>query len=296
MATTVSLLLLHLANACHKDVGFVDNLEDDATCGTSTWIGKGLTCYCFKRKGNYERICVTLTPAQEERIQRLKHRMTIYFDPSRSDHQEALRALWYATYPDQQLHGLVSEQWKEMGWQGRDPSTDFRGAGFISLENLLFFAKTFPTSFQHLVKKQGGKRATWEYPFAVAGVNITFMIIQMLDLDSSKRRTFVRAVFLQMLAEFIISPSFVLFFLFLFFLLFKLKLTRNPNTIPENQWAFDLLYCVAFVVMDKQWLEKNATYMEFNDVLRSTRAQLEKELLMDDVLRIEDMPSYTLLS
>lgn len=236
----------------------------DATCGTSTWIGKGFTCYCFKRKGNYERICVTLTPAQEERLQRLKHRMTIYFDPSRSDHQEALRALWYATYPDQLLHGLVSEQWKEMGWQGRDPSTDFRGAGFISLENLLFFAKTFPTSFQHLVKKQGGKRATWEYPFAVAGVNITFMIIQMLDPEASKRRTFVRAVFLQMLAE--------------------------------NQWAFDLLYCVAFVVMDKQWLEKNATYMEFNDVLRSTRAQLEKELLMDDVLRIEDMPSYTLLS
>jgi hypothetical protein len=32
----------------------------------------------------------------------------------------------------------------------------------------------------------------------------------------------------------------------------------------ENEWAFDLLYCVAFVVMDKQWLERNATYMEFN--------------------------------
>ncbi|KAK9675403.1 hypothetical protein RND81_11G005400 [Saponaria officinalis] len=188
--------------------------------------------------------------------------MKIYFDPSRSDHQEALRALWYTTYPDQELQGLVSDQWKEMGWQGRDPSTDFRGAGFISLENLLFFAKTFSTSFQRLVKKQGGKRATWEYPFAVAGVNVTFMLIQMLDLDSMKR-TFVRSVFLQMLAD--------------------------------NQWAFDLLYCVAFVVMDKQWLEKNATYMDFNDVLRSTRAQLEKELLMDEVLRIEDMPSYTLL-
>lgn len=32
----------------------------------------------------------------------------------------------------------------------------------------------------------------------------------------------------------------------------------------ENEWAFDLLYCVAFVVMDKQWLDRNATYMEFN--------------------------------
>lgn len=34
--------------------------------------------------------------------------------------------------------------------------------------------------------------------------------------------------------------------------------------VAEDEWAFDLLYCVAFVVMDKQWLEKNATYMEFN--------------------------------
>ncbi|XP_058005580.1 uncharacterized protein LOC131181461 [Hevea brasiliensis] len=190
--------------------------------------------------------------------------MKIYFDASRPDHQEALRALWSATYPDRKLHGLISDQWKEMGWQGRDPSTDFRGAGFISLENLLFFAKTFSTSFQRLLKKQGGKRSAWEYPFAVAGVNITFMIMQMLDLDASKPRTFVRSVFLQMLSE--------------------------------NEWAFDLLYCVAFVVMDKQWLERNATYMEFNDVLKSTRAQVERELLMDDVLRIEDMPSYALLS
>ncbi|XP_010248986.1 PREDICTED: ELMO domain-containing protein A-like isoform X1 [Nelumbo nucifera] len=238
--------------------------SDDAMCGTPTWIGRGLTCVCFKRKGEaYERICMNLTPLQEERLQRLKHRMKIYFDASRPDHQDALRALWSATYPGQELHGLISEQWKEMGWQGRDPSTDFRGAGFISLENLLFFAKTFSTSFQRLLNKQGGKRATWEYPFAVAGVNITFMIMQMLDLDSSKPRTFVRAVFIQMLSE--------------------------------NEWAFDLLYCVAFMVMDKQWLEKNATYMEFNDVLKSTRAQLERELLMNEVLRIEDMPSYGLL-
>ncbi|KAH1031999.1 hypothetical protein J1N35_044173 [Gossypium stocksii] len=31
------------------------------------------------------------------------------------------------------------------------------------------------------------------------------------------------------------------------------------------------------------------------EVLKSTRTQLERELLMDDVLQIEDMPSYTLL-
>ncbi|URE36794.1 ELMO/CED-12 family [Musa troglodytarum] len=236
---------------------------DDQTCGSPRWIEKGLSCVCMKRKGTYERICINLTPLQEQRLQRLKHRMNVYFDASRREHQEALRALWYATYPNKELSGLISDQWKEMGWQGRDPSTDFRGAGFISLENLLFFAKTFCNSFQRLLNKQCGKRATWEYPFAVAGVNITFMIMQMLDLQSTKARTFVRAVFIQMLSE--------------------------------DEWAFDLLYCVAFMVMDKQWLERNASYMEFNEVLKSTRAQLERELLMDDVMRIEDMPSYSLL-
>ncbi|XP_022151834.1 ELMO domain-containing protein A isoform X2 [Momordica charantia] len=206
--------------------------SDHATCGTPTWIGKGITCICFRRKGTFEQICINLTPQQEDRLRRLKHRTKVHFDGSRIDHQEALRALWSAAYPGQELHGLVSDQWKEMGWQGRDPSTDFRGAGFISLENLLFFAKTFSTSFQRLLNKQGGKPAAWEYPFAVAGVNITFMIMKMLDLDASKPRTFIRSVFLQMLSE--------------------------------NEWAFDLLYCVAFVAMDKQWLERNATYMEFN--------------------------------
>jgi hypothetical protein len=39
-------------------------------------------------------------------------------------------------------------------------------------------------SFQELLRKQIGDRAIWEYPFAVAGVNITFMLIQMLDLQA----------------------------------------------------------------------------------------------------------------
>jgi hypothetical protein len=220
-------------------------IANEASCGSPRWIGRGLSCVCIKRKGAYERICMNLTPVQEERLQRLKHRMKVYFDPSRRDHQEALKALWHATYPDQELQGLISEQWKDMGWQGRDPSTDFRGAGFISLENLLFFAKTFSASFQRLLKKQCGNRATWEYPFAVAGVNITFMIMQMLDLQSTKPRTFVRAIFIQMLSE--------------------------------DEWAFDLLYCVAFVVMDKQWLDKNASYMDFNvnSCLLTSHPQLE---------------------
>lgn len=41
-------------------------------------------------------------------------------------------------------------------------------------------------SFRRLLYKKDGKRAEWEYPFAVAGINISFMLVQMLDLQSGK--------------------------------------------------------------------------------------------------------------
>ena len=41
-------------------------------------------------------------------------------------------------------------------------------------------------SFQRLLHKQDVKRAEWEYPFAVAGINISLMLVQMLDLQSGK--------------------------------------------------------------------------------------------------------------
>lgn len=40
--------------------------------------------------------------------------------------QDALKQLWRLAYPGRDLPALKSELWKEMGWQGTDPSTDFR--------------------------------------------------------------------------------------------------------------------------------------------------------------------------
>jgi len=38
--------------------------------------------------------------------------------------------------------------------------------------------------FKRLMLKQQGMRAVWEYPFAVAGINISYMLIQLLELNS----------------------------------------------------------------------------------------------------------------
>ncbi|KAJ6360941.1 hypothetical protein OIU77_004881 [Salix suchowensis] len=210
----------------------------NAMVGPRSWIAGLFTRSPYKRHDKVLDFC--LTPHLEQRLQKLQERMRTPFDETRPDHQEALRSLWIAAFPDIPLKGLISEQWKDMGWQGANPSTDFR---------LLF--------------KQGGQRATWEYPFAVAGINVSFMLIQMLDLQSEKPRRLPGVTFVKLLGE--------------------------------DESAFDVLFCIAFEMMDAQWLAMRASYMEFNEVLQVTRTQLERELSLEDVHRIKDLPAYNLL-
>lgn len=36
------------------------------------------------------------------------------------------------------LSARKTRQWQELGFQGTDPATDFRGAGLLALETLLY--------------------------------------------------------------------------------------------------------------------------------------------------------------
>ncbi|KAG8641460.1 hypothetical protein MANES_13G148900v8 [Manihot esculenta] len=215
--------------------------------GPRAWLA-GL----FNRSANKrpEKSLENFTPFQEKRLKKLQERLQTPFDETRPDHQEALRSLWDAAFPDVALTGLISEQWKEMGWQG---AVD------------LFLLKTccFLPGLIRLLFKQGGERATWEYPFAVAGINVSFMLIQMLDLQSEKPKSLPGINFVKLLGE--------------------------------DETAFDVLFCSAFELMDAQWLAMHASYMEFNEVLKVTREQLERELSLEDVHRIKNLPAYNLL-
>ncbi|CAN1231643.1 ELMO domain-containing protein A [Linum perenne] len=163
--------------------------------GPRAWLG-GLFNRFSKQSDKYPN---DSSPHLEQRLARLQKRVQTPFDETRPDHQEALQCLWSRAFPDVPLTGMITEQWKEMGWQGVNPATDFRGCGFIALENLLFFARTYPGSFRRLLFKQCGKRSEWEYPFAVAGINVSYMLIQMLDLQSEKPKNRSGTSFLKLL-------------------------------------------------------------------------------------------------
>ncbi|KAM2685783.1 hypothetical protein EV2_008747 [Malus domestica] len=247
--------------------------------GSGSLIGRLLTFFSSTQNGESAKLFAPpLSPLQEARLRYLRQRLQVPFDGSRMEHQDALLELWRLAYPDKELPPLQSDLWEQMGWQGSDPSTDFRVVSVgrmkisalseISVDSVLRVIEMSMNivageSFQRLLHKQDGTRAEWEYPFAVAGINISFVLAQMLDLQSVKPTTLTGIRFLELL--------------------------------KEDEMAFDNLYCVAFQMMDAQWLVKRASYMDFNDVMKSTTSQLERELALEDVSSVKDLPAYNLL-
>ncbi len=129
-----------------------------------------------------------LTPRQRARLASLARGASVAYDASDPTHESQLRELWRLTFPARPLPGVRCEEWKEMGWQGVDPATDFRSGGLMSLQNLAWFAKHQPKVYKRLLSKSDGVRSEWEYPFAAAGVNVTFALVDLLELGREGER------------------------------------------------------------------------------------------------------------
>ena len=98
----------------------------------------------------------------------------ISYDSACPLHEHLLGQLWAKSYPDVRLDARVGEQWKDLGFQGTDPATDFRGGGLLSLV-LLLYISDHDQAFVHKVTTEANHiiRPTSWYPFAVASINFT---------------------------------------------------------------------------------------------------------------------------
>jgi hypothetical protein len=48
--------------------------------------------------------------------------------------------------------------------------------------------------------------------------------------------------------------------------------------LAESDTAFEEVYCAAFALLDRVWLVRGASYMQFNAVLKEVRGLLEAAL------------------
>lgn len=93
------------------------------------------------------------------------------YNSENAEHEKMLIELWEDLMPGVPLESRYTRQWGEIGFQGEDPMTDFRGMGMLGLHNLVFFTKQHSSTARqvlfHSLHPQYG------YSFAIVGINIT---------------------------------------------------------------------------------------------------------------------------
>ena len=56
------------------------------------------------------------------------------YSKENTDHEAMLMQLWGTLKPQEELGERISKKWIDVGFQGNDPATDFRGSGLLGLK------------------------------------------------------------------------------------------------------------------------------------------------------------------
>jgi len=145
------------------------------------------------------------------------------------EHEQQLLKLWNLLMPYEPLDARVTKQWQDIGFQGDDPKTDFRGMGMLGLENLVYFAQEYPSTATHVLSHSHHPR--YGYAFAIVGINLTSMALKLLRDGSAQTHIY-----------------------------------NSSKTLPTIR-AFHRFYCYLFYEFDGFWIEsKPSNMMEFSSI------------------------------
>ncbi|KAL4230242.1 ELMO domain-containing protein 1 [Mactra antiquata] len=102
----------------------------------------------------------------------------IKYDCDNTDHEEKLMKLWNILTDGEELTSRKCSQWTQLGFQGEDPKTDFRGMGQLGLDQLLYFATKYTKVARSMLSKSHNQYHG--YSFAIVGINMTDLVYHLL--------------------------------------------------------------------------------------------------------------------
>jgi hypothetical protein len=90
---------------------------------------------------SYER-CLLASCSRIVALSKLKHQVCQLrneaYSVENARHEQHLQELWQGMMPGTQLKERISKQWQDLGFQGNNPATDFRGMGILGLKCMLY--------------------------------------------------------------------------------------------------------------------------------------------------------------
>ena len=212
-----------------------------------------------------ETIGVHLTRFKRRKVTRVKHVTVLWglqriaYDKSDGGHESELLKLWELYSPDEPLESRVSPQWKQMGFQGNDPATDFRGMGLLGLTLLNFMAEHRITDMRDILGRHQ------DYPFAAAAINIANLMFGKLNFTS---KTDLDHLYHS-------SPE------------FDTPLMEFFCRIDDD-CIFEEVFVTLMVLLDAVFIHMHAGYMQFPEVLKRASVLFD-ELMQVHVLSIDQL-------
>uniref|UniRef100_A0A3B3URN3 ELMO/CED-12 domain containing 1 n=1 Tax=Poecilia latipinna TaxID=48699 RepID=A0A3B3URN3_9TELE len=169
------------------------------------------------------------------------------YDSENTEHESMLMKLWKELRPDTPLTGRISKQWCEIGFQGNDPKTDFRGMGLLGLQNLSA-ADSAQTECSDPEIVAHRLLFPSRYSFAIVGINITDLAYSLLVSGALK--------------------------------------THLYNVAPEMAGLqhFQQIFCYLMQEFQRFWIEEDPSdIMEFNRVRSKFHRRILRQLKNPDM-------------
>lgn len=92
--------------------------------------------------------------------------------------EKKLLEVWNLLMPNEPLESRMTTQWQRIGFQGKDPSTDFRAMGLLALDNLHYFCSRYNSHAKRILESSK-HQISW-FSFAIIGIYITQYLLRLL--------------------------------------------------------------------------------------------------------------------
>jgi len=186
------------------------------------------------------RMCLLQICGYRQLITEVDSVRKIKYSSENPDHEKMLLTLWEKLMPGVLLESRINKQWTEIGFQGDDPMTDFRGMGLLGLENLLFFVTQYNDAARQLLSHSHHPK--YGYSLAIVGINITGMAFQLLTGGHLKSHFY--------------------------------------NTVKGRPKLehFHQVYCYLMYEFDRYWMAEKTNIMEFNIVKARFQKKIAQKL------------------
>ncbi|KAF1322364.1 Engulfment and cell motility elm family protein, partial [Globisporangium splendens] len=208
-----------------------------------------------------------------------------------------MRVLWDLTFPDSRTNGVFlliqctgeaytsnsDPRWLELGFQRGGPASDLRSSGLLGLYSLIYFVNDPSSEFQRILERtrHGVSEGNMKnYPLAIACINISSVLVETLgfgDAGTHSAGCSLNAMktFVHLIAQTVAHAP------------YDRERAASVSTRALSSYAswddivgeadnhvFEDIFCLLFPILDLLFVEMDAGYMEFGQVVAAFRRRI----------------------